>query len=114
MTNTNAAQSMEETMTNSRQSIWPGGTYQNAIPALEPSLIELAVKSSGQNVRRVCASHLHRLHANLSQDQLLSLICQDCPARLYFSSQAQARDEANNKPATMAREENPSSLLRLK
>ena len=86
------ANHMEETKTIDRQPIWPGGTYQNATQALDPSLIELAVRSSGQSVRRVCASHLHRLHANLSQEQLLSLICQDCPARIYLASQTQATE----------------------
>ena len=86
------ANHMEETKMTNHQPIWPGGTYRNATQALEPSLIEVAVKKSGQSVKRVCASHLHRLHANLSQEQLLSQICQDCPARIYFSSQAQAKE----------------------
>ena len=81
---------MKETQTTNHQHIWPGGTYQSATQALDPSLIELAVKSSGQSIKRTCASHLHLLHANLSQEQLLSMICPDCPAKIYLASQAQA------------------------
>ncbi len=109
MTTTSTSHPMQKTMTTNHQPIWPGGTYHNATPALEPSLIEQAVKCSGQNVKRTCASHLHRLHANLSQEQLLNLICQDCPARLYFASQAQAKERPSDKPALMTSAELPIS-----
>ena len=85
-------------MTNKHDSIWPGGTYQSVTSPLDPSLIELAVQSSGQSVKRVCASHLHRLHSNLSQQQLLELICQDCPARSYLADQAQRLQSPSRMP----------------
>ena len=78
-------------MTNNPDRIWPGGSFQSTRAPLDPSLIELAVQSSGQSVKRVCVSHLHRLHSNLSEDQLLSQICPDCPARFYLASQGQQR-----------------------
>ncbi len=86
-------------MTTNHEYIWPGGSYQSATSPLDPSLIELAVKNSGQMVRRACASHLHRLHANLSQDQMLSQICPDCPARFYIASQVQCQEEGAHRPS---------------
>lgn len=86
-------------MTSNHEHIWPGGSYQSATSPLDPSLIELAVKNSGQTVRRACASHLHRLHSNLSQDQMLKQICQDCPARFYIASQVQCQEGGPHQPS---------------
>jgi len=79
----------EISMTSNPDRIWLGGSFQSTRAPLDPSLIELAVQSSGRSVKRVCVSHLHRLHSNLSEEQLLSQICPDCPARFYFASQVQ-------------------------
>jgi len=89
-------------MSGNHDYLWPGGTYQSAKPPQAPSLIELAVTCSGQSVKRNCASHLHRLHLNLSQDQLLGLICEDCPARIYIASQVKQQEWSKSGPKLVA------------
>jgi len=80
-------------MTRNSDRIWAGGSFQSTRAPLDPSLIELAVQSSGQSVKRVCVSHLYRLHSNLPEQELLSQICQDCPARSYLARQVQQRQQ---------------------
>ena len=89
-------------MTGNHDYLWPGGTYQSAKPPLAPSLIELAVQCSGQSIKRNCVSHLHRLHLNLSRDQLLGLICEDCPVRIYIASQVKRQEWPKSGPKLVA------------